>query len=1235
VKKNLRSILVFVLLLSGIYLYVLPAATIPYSLVILLHLAVGLVLGGMLMPLFWHGFRPFPREKCLGWVLVGLFFVALSGTPLAAATASRDNERARALEAITRANLGLAYLEQGNVGKAMEEFKKVIELFPNEVLGYANLGLAHFRLNQLQEAEGSVRQALDLDPSHADLYVLLGEILQWQGQDEEAIRAYERALSFSPTHIRAHYKLAKLSERQKDWPTTITHLKAIVQHQPQNLAILLELCRFLFQQGRLPEAIPALNQVAALFAGVKEDFLRFLEEALALAEASQEGEAARRVQIFTNLVRGRPVYRQAIAWLSTQALGLPIERFSSSLLTVVPEAVSPTVPVRFRDVTEEAGLPISPLGASSAVFLDADNNGHLDLFVCSSTGSRLFRNQGNRFTEVTAQVGLAGADRCVEALSGDFDNNGALDLYLVKDGANVLYHNEGNGRFTDVTAQVGVGDPGRGRGALFVDLDHDGDLDLFVVNDAAEPGTPPSRLYRNLGNGIFQEVTGSTGIDLKGLLMSTAAFGDLDDDGDLDLFVAGDGARLYTNLRQGRFQDIAQEANVVAPGKHEAVALGDYNNDGFPDIFLAGGGKTSNRLFRSLGGGKFAEGVEAIPIPLTERLVFSNVRFADFDNDGYLDLLLIGGVEGEQNSLSTAGLRLFRNTGQGSFVEASGWLPQMAASGQQASVADTDEDGDLDILLVLADGRIRLLQNNGGNANHWLKVTLQGLKVGNSKNNLHGLGAKVEIKAGPLYQMRLAESPLTHFGLGTLARADLLRVIWPNGEPDILFEPLPDQVVQAEQRLKGSCPFLYTWDGERYTFVTDIHWRNLLGMVLPDGSYAPPDPAKDSFKIPGEKLHPKDGLYSMQITTELWEAAFLDQVKLLAVDHPQGTEVFVNEAFVPPPYPPLHLYAIRTRQSPVAALDNQGNNLLPAIQQRDRIYLANFTQTAYQGYTKEHALLLDLGDLSHASRILLFLHGWLTPFDSSLNLAASQRGDMAFAMPFLEVIGKDGQWHRAIENIGAPAGKDKTVIVDLTGKFPTNDFRVRIVTTMEIYWDEIFFSTDDGFPVQITPLSPVRADLHKRGFSRSYREVPKGPTLFDYAAVTKEPKWRPMEGLYTRHGEVHPLLLEPDDMYVIMAPGDELTAEFAAHHAPALKPGWVRDFVISSEGWLKEAETNGALAQTLEPLVFHGMSRYPYGPDEHYPNDEAHQEFLRHYVTRLVTGDAYREQVRRYVASPD
>jgi tetratricopeptide (TPR) repeat protein len=1144
-------------------------------------------------------------SRCIG----AAAFAALVGCSFD--VAGQPSARTRALEAVTHANIGLGYLDEGAAGKAGEEFSKVVELFPDEPMGHANLAVVHLRQNKPAEADPFIRRAIALDPSASERHVLLGEILERQGRDKDAVAAYERALALKPANARASYKLAKLAEKQRAPREAVERLKAVAREIPDNVVVLLELARLLLQNGWTNEALAPLRQVAALYEGVEGDALKFLREALAATEASQAREAATRAQIFANVLRPTGRYRQGVAQLANQTLGLPSEGFSPRLLALVPEAVPRAVPVTFTELTTQAGLPATPIDAASAFFLDADNDGRLDLLVCSPTRVRLFRNEPGGFVDITARAGLGGA-RCRVAAAGDVDNDGHVDILLAGDGGVHLYRNEGSARFSNATAAAGIADAGRGQGALLVDLDHDGDLDLVL----------PSRIYRNRGDGKFDEVTRSTGVELQGLALQAAAFGDLDDDGDLDFLLAGDGTlKLYSNLRQGRFSDIAKEAGLVGTGTHHAIAVGDYNNDGWLDVFVAGAGDGSNRLYRALGRGRMVEAPAALPMAVTAKTVFFDARFADLDNDGHLDLLLAG----------TDGLRVLRNVGRQGFIDASGWLPAIPAPVRKAVVADYDEDGDLDILLVLHDGALRLLRNDGGNANHWLKVRLKGLNVGNNKNNLHGLGAKLEIKSGSLYAMRVADGPVAHFGLGPLSKADLLRVVWPNGEPDIFFTPPADHLLQAEQRLKGSCPFLYTWDGERYSFVTDIHWRNLLGMVLPDGSWAPPDPAKDFFKIPGEKLRPRNGVYSLQITEELWETTFLDEVRLLVVDHPPGTEVFVDEAFVPPPFPPLRLYTVRTKRTPVSAVDERGRDILPLISRRDRRHYAGFDRTPFQGYTKEHAVVLDLGDVAPASRILLFLHGWLTPFESSLNLAVSQAAGPPFKFPSLQVIGTDGRWTTAVENIGAPAGKDKTVVVDLTGKFPTKDFRVRIATTMEIAWDEIFFSTDGEAAVKITTLVPRRADLHERGFSSPYRASPDGPTLFDYAQVTKTQPWRPMEGRYTRYGDVGSLLLAPDDMYVVMAPGDELTVEFDAAEPPALPEGWVRDFVIYTEGWIKEGEINGAFAQSVEPLVFHGMSRYPYGAQERYPDSPAHRDFLRTYMTRRVPVDAYREQVMRYV----
>jgi hypothetical protein len=175
---------------------------------------------------------------------------------------------------------------------------------------------------------------------------------------------------------------------------------------------------------------------------------------------------------------------------------------------------------------------------------------------------------------------------------------------------------------------------------------------------------------------------------------------------------------------------------------------------------------------------------------------------------------------------------------------------------------------------------------------------------------------------------------------------------------------------------------------------------------------------------------------------------------------------------------------------------------------------------------------------------------------------------------------------------------------------------------MQIYWDQAFVSRDlDSSPVKTTTLAPMSADLHSRGFSRMYRKGGRyGPYWFAYDEVAKESPWRPITGAFTRFGDVLPLLRNPDDMYVVMGPGDEATIEFDASSATALPPGWKRDFLLYTDGWIKDSDLNTAFGTTVGPMPFHGVRSYPYEPTDAYPNDSQHQRYLREFNTRVVTG---------------
>jgi len=393
-----------------------------------------------------------------------------------------------------------------------------------------------------------------------------------------------------------------------------------------------------------------------------------------------------------------------------------------------------------------------------------------------------------------------------------------------------------------------------------------------------------------------------------------------------------------------------------------------------------------------------------------------------------------------------------------------------------------------------------------------------------------------------------------------------------------------------------------------------------LGLLGSSTAYAPPGASQEYLRIPAGALQPRDGKYTLQLTEELWETAYADQIKLLAVDHPDSVDVFVDERFVPPGPVQLRLFRVAHPQPPLSATDDRGNDLLPVLRAKDDVYASNLVPLRYQGLVEAHDLILDLGSDAGRDSTFLFLRGWIYPTDASINVALSQSSTKTI-MPSLEVRDARGMWTTAIANIGFPSGKDKTLIVDLAGKFPTRDHHVRIRTNLQIYWDQAFVGRDLAIgDVRVTPLNALSADLHFRGYSRTYRKGGRyGPWWFDYDSVSTEPVWRPIEGAFTRFGNVLPLLEGSDDMYVIMAAGDEMTLQFDSRTATAIPAGWARDFLLYTDGWIKDSDLNTAFGTTVGPLPFHAIREYPYARGEAYPSDSAHQRYLREYNTRVVS----------------
>ncbi len=548
---------------------------------------------------------------------------------------------------------------------------------------------------------------------------------------------------------------------------------------------------------------------------------------------------------------------------------------------------------------------------------------------------------------------------------------------------------------------------------------------------------------------------------------------------------------------------------------------------------------------------------------------------------------------------------------------------------------DYDRDGDLDLLTGgTAGAPPRLLFNQGGNANQYVEVQLTALGSGSGKNNAYGIGATLELRAGNEYQSRLVTGPVTHFGLGRRLKADVLRIRWPNGVPQIVYYPGALDDVLELQVLKGSCPTLFAWDGTGFRFVTDVMWRSALGMPLgimgsaESIASASPHSSREYLRIPGG-LTPKDGRYELRLTEELWEAGYLDHLQLLAVDHPDSTEAYVDERFFPPTptEATLRLFPVATPRSPLRAIsESEGirtevGDLLLA---RDDHFVPPGDPDRYQGLRTAHDLILDFGPLNQRDNLYLFLTGWIYPTDASINLALTQGTSLAPIPISLETQDPHGGWETVTTDLGFPSGKNKTVIADLTGRVPANG-RIRLRTNMQVYWDQAFLAPLAAITPRITRLDPAGAELRYHGFSRTYpKDGRSGPAWFDYADVTSNPAWEPIRGWFTRYGDVLPLLLGSDDRYVVFGPGDEIALSFPAGALPVLPSGWRRDFLIYTDAWMKDADLNTASGNTVEPLPFHGMTRYPYGPEQAFPSDPMHRRFLDQYLTRQVPARANR-----------
>jgi len=423
------------------------------------------------------------------------------------------------------------------------------------------------------------------------------------------------------------------------------------------------------------------------------------------------------------------------------------------------------------------------------------------------------------------------------------------------------------------------------------------------------------------------------------------------------------------------------------------------------------------------------------------------------------------------------------------------------------------------------------------------------------------------------------------------------------------------------QRKTSSCPYLFAWNGTQFEFVADFGGVGGLGYLVAPGVYAPPDPT-EYLRLP--RLEPVDGQYVLQALCPLEEVTYFDEAKLIAVDHPAGTEVYPNEMMavgVPPPR--FEALCFRQPIEPVRVVDHRGADVTDAVLRADRRCAgATAPDHRFIGLAEEHFIELDFGDrlsrLRRGARLVLFLYGWVEYGYSATNYAAGQAGLRAKA-PSIHAL-RGGQWVELFREAGYPAGIQHMMTLDVTGKVLPTDRRIRVSSNMELYWDRVFLAELTGDAgVSLREVAARSADLHFRGYPREYSPDGLRPELADYSNIDSTAPWKLMAGRYTRYGDVAELLERADDCYVIMGHGEELTLSFPADAFGPVPQGRVRTFILKTDSYCKDMDLYTAYPDTVEPLPFHGMSGYPYGAGERYPDNEKTRRYQHRYNTRQVT----------------
>ncbi|MBS1804471.1 MAG: VCBS repeat-containing protein [Acidobacteria bacterium] len=1083
--------------------------------------------------------------------------------------------------------------------KAEQAFAQAFEKDPKLAQAAVNEGIALMTLQKVDEAKVALQKSIALDANSPQAWYNLGLAQHANNELDDALKSFQQAVKLDPRDVDSYYFEGVCYRELKQFDKAIEVLKKALAIQPLHASSEFALARALQATGDKD--------------GAKVHFKLF------------QHMTSTKISAAIGLAYGEQGHYSTVSAVeepqARQQAMIPVKLIAQPMLTGKAK-MAPT--------------------SGGACMLDVTGSGQMDLILMSSPQAIrvLHRESDGQFKDLdTAAAGLTLSGAGVACSVGDYDSDTLNDLAVATDDGVHLFRNLGKGKFQDVTAEAGLVQRNHAAGVTFIDFDHDGDLDLFVTGAPLKAGDQSNVLWRNNGNKTFTEWTEQAGLGGTGK-SSTAILTDFNNDRAVDFAVTGDGPSpvLFVNPREGKYpQQPLYDAKLPAT---EGIAVFDFNKDGWMDIAVTHAGAPGLTLWRNVtdaqgGNRKF----ERVPLTLSGATRAWGLTAVDIDNDGWIDLAAI--------VATTAGprVKVFRNKGDGTFEDVSrslGLDSVVLTAPRGLIAADVDGDGTADLIVTQLNAAPILLHNEGANKNHFVRLDLIGYA-----DNKSAIGAKVEIFADGQWQkwelagasgLATQAPPQLLIGLGQADHVDLLRILWPTGvlQDEIDLPHTPVIAMKEADRRGSSCPVLFAWDGRKYKLITDVigaavvgHWFTPKRRNIPNSG--------EWVKVDGDRLAPVDGKLSLRFIEPMEEVNYIDQLRLVAVDHPQDVDVNPEERFLDdPPFASGRVVASRGARLPVAALDGNGADVTEILSRVDHKFASGFTPTPYDGFAKTHYLTLDLGDVNTQSPLKLLMTGYVNYFSATSLYAAWQAGIKPIS-PYVETQRADGTWVQIPGEAGFPAGLQRTIVVDLTGKLPAGTRTIRLVSNLEIFWDQVLIDNQPEAASRATDLPLALATERFRGYPTQIEGKSPGDLDYDYDRVSLTGPFQHQRGNYTHLGDVTSLVSSVDDRYAIFGSGEEIAVEFDTAKLPALPPNWKRDYFFYANGYVKDMDWWDAMPFTVSQLPFHQMSKYPYPSTEGFPDDASAINYQLNYNDRFDSGEpmrAYRFDYKMMPSTP-